>query len=720
MARVTRSRKIDIAEDLNTLAIETPLPNTPNPSALNEIDINEGTNKMVAAEESSVHDQLKSLKAAYRSAIGAGKRGKKGKNKKKDQLDQEQAQQENLEEGHTASSISNGLDSSMPEQFRLSVPSHEGSLVSLLDNLAIPHLTQDAEAMAMEQPQLSFQASTGRMTRHQLAKQQAGQYYPSDIFVTLQRSSMNVPQAREYSFLSPFGGRARTISNQKESIEEAMTDRPLYLAEEALAKSMLQANPFLKQDEQAQAKVSMENDVLAHTEALSNKTNHNDRKSAVITLEEVEAHEEGKVESVVHDAGDDSFVEQIICRSPAKPVSRIEDSVEALDQLEEAMEALDQAAMAETMVSPEKPRRKAQTGSQEGPLHKKTAIEATAKATSSSSQTKQAPFKSGYGSMRVKSANTKQAPTLKKAASMSFRPGSTTHKPAEEKKSQTSPPPKEPTKSTKPPTRPTFELPGEAVARKLKEQREARLAQRQSSEESAPIQRAVSGPKVAKSTKPPTKADFELPGEALSRRKKEALEARLKAQEEEERKRREFKAKPIRKSIVPDYVPRETVASRARQSKIGIESMDGTELSVSKRSSIVGGHRPSLQQLNLANMSAPRNPGPNRQLTRKPSTTSGPSMSGLSMQRSVSDKEVQIQRQRAKEIYNRDARLTEDMEREKQEREAAAKRAREDAAERGRQASREWAEKQRAKKLAEGDKGMSAGYGPGGQLGLKG
>jgi hypothetical protein len=45
-------------------------------------------------------------------------------------------------------------------------------------------------------------------------------------------------------------------------------------------------------------------------------------------------------------------VEQITCRSPAKPVSRIEDSVEALDQLEEALEAIDQAALTERIVSP--------------------------------------------------------------------------------------------------------------------------------------------------------------------------------------------------------------------------------------------------------------------------------------------------------------------------------------------------------------------------------
>jgi hypothetical protein len=85
----------------------------------------------------------------------------------------------------------------------------------------------------------------------------------------------------------------------------------------------------------------------------------------------------------------------------------------------------------------------------------------------------------------------------------------------------------------------------------------------------------------------------------------------------------------------------------------------------------------------------------------------------------VSTTEVQLQRQRAKEIYMRDMKALEEMEKAKREREAAAKKSRLEAAERGRQASREWAEKQRAKKAAEGDKGLGTGYGPGGQLGLK-
>jgi len=62
-------------------------------------------------------------------------------------------------------------------------------------------------------------------------------------------------------------------------------------------------------------------------------------KSPIKTLDQVE--KECVEKDMVYSAGndtDDSFVENIICRSPAKPVSRIEDSVEALDQLEDAFD----------------------------------------------------------------------------------------------------------------------------------------------------------------------------------------------------------------------------------------------------------------------------------------------------------------------------------------------------------------------------------------------
>ena len=166
------------------------------------------------------------------------------------------------------------------------------------------------------------------------------------------------------------------------------------------------------------------------------------------------------------------------------------------------------------------------------------------------------------------------------------------------------------------------------------------------------------------------------------------------------------------------------VFSLARQSRIRPDTTENDQLIVSKRNSAVvsnvGAYRPSIiQSVQHANVSAPRAkaPAPIRKPT--PFTTHGPSMSGKAIQRSVSVLDVQAQRQRAKDIYERDSTMSRDMERERRDREAAAKRAREEAAERGRQASREWAEKQLAKRMASSDK-LSAGYGPGGQLGLRG
>lgn len=574
-----------------------------------------------------------------------------------------------------------------------------------------------------------------RATRHQAAKAQAGQYsYNSSDLVGSRDSSMVSQRFREIDFITLFGGRSK---GSNRSYKEP-TSRPTYY------QGLLTNHNLHLAKEQAIAQ-----DILNNREALSTPIQPPTYKEAsglqgtnesgisrtpigspVKTLEEVERDcGADETATLADDAGEDSFVHQITCRSPAKPVSRIEDSVEALDQLEEAIEALGQAALAEAIMSPAKTRKKSPLRG-DSLERKNVSFQPEPKVLLHQSGGKQQAPRAGFATVRMKTAP-KQAPTLKKAASMNFTSGSSNAKSAEAEAKAPPParapvkrpisllPPKETTKSTKAPTRSTFELPGEAVAQKLKEQREARLAQRQSSEDSFYTARVVSGPKV-KSTKPPTKPTFELPGEELSRRKRAAHEARLRAQEEEERKRREFKAKPIRNSNVPNMVPRETIASRARQSKIGMEGLEEGNFSVAKRGSNIGAHRPTISQLNLANTSAPRTKGA-ATLTRKPSlTVHGPSMSGRAMQRSVSVTDIQVQRQRAKEIYNREARMAEDMEREKRDREIAAKRAREEAAERGRQASREWAERQMARKLAEGDKGLSAGYGPGGQLGLSG
>ncbi|CZR53045.1 uncharacterized protein PAC_02923 [Phialocephala subalpina] len=654
MARVTRSKKIEIAEDNTALAIQTPLPDTPakQAEALVEIHNPMGTNKMSLDDDNSIASEVKGLKAAYKAAIGVAKRGKKNKAKSKGK---QTSQSDDVLLGTVVEQADHAGDSPVPESTRLLLQSRE-------EPEAAPEMQQ------IEQP-----IPPARMTRRQLANAQSAE---------------------------------EALANQKagEADEDTQNER-----EGLSVQTEAASNPQGFAHEQA---------------ATGGHSTPNTSRSPVKTLAEVE-RVYGREDSPTpaDDADEYSFVQQVTARSPAKPVSRIEDSVEALDQLEEALDALDQAALAERMVSPEKKRQPRLV-----PLDDKAIAEKT---TQDRNNAKGQITKSGAATMRVKSTVLRPS-VLKKATSMTFKPSPTelSRSSSVQLKTQPKPkapvkrplsllPPKETAKSTKPPTRPTFELPGEAIARKLKEQKEARLAQRESSEDSIYTGRTVSGslPKI-KSTKPPTKPTFELPGEAVSRKKREAHEARLKAQEEEERKRREFKARPIRNSIVPDFVPRETVASRARQSKIGIENMGSDEISVSKRGSNVGAHRPSILEISRANTSAPRAKA--AAPVRKPSpTTHGPSMSGRHLQRTVSTSDVKIQRQRAKDIYNRDAKLADDMEREKRDREAAAKRAREEAAERGRQASREWAEKQMARKLAEGDKGMSAGYGPGGQIGLR-
>lgn len=737
MARVTRSKKVDIAEDqtATALGIHTPLPED-GPEDLPLSEIPNEIHTMPSLEQGALAAELKHLKTAYKSAIGAGKNGKKGKNNKKKGRQEVIVQDEAVSDGSSLTTSTPDLtvdyavqDGGNAIQASSRTVSSEGSLVSRMDNLSLRDLTQplvDTTNIKEVIPRAT------RSTRQQLAKEQTGQFDFESVWVGSDR------KRQQEDYLSLIAGRSATASR---SLGNSLTRR-------TARKIQATTNEYLLLAEAAAIKATkemldLEQATLAQPELVVQKTTTGDNGPRIDhpiqspaktpkTLEEVEkAYREST--SATTDATDDSFVEQITCRSPAKPVSRIEDSVEALDQLEEALEAIDQAAMAQRIDSPCKSRHK--PTSKNPSRGQSTKEKSKAEVTREQKTGKQQPSKPSYASMRVKSTAPRVS-VVKKSTSMIFNPDTTTTSPSspreqplvQKKVSSKRPisllPPKEPVKSTKPATVPVkFELPGEVIARKLKEQREARLAMRESSEESSQTARSLA-PKI-KSTKPPTRPTFELPGEAVSRRKKEAHEARLKAQEEEERQRREFKAKPLRKSVVPNVAPRETVASRARQSRIGIDSMQGGDPSVAKRAPVVGAHRPSLTQAKLANTSAPRAPGPAGPVERKASIRKastkfvGPSTSGLAVQRTVSGSDLQAQRQRAKEIYNRDNKLAEDIEREKREREAAAKRSREEAAERGRQASRDWAEKQRARKLAEGDKGMSAGYGPGGQMGLK-
>jgi len=407
----------------------------------------------------------------------------------------------------------------------------------------------------------------------------------------------------------------------------------------------------------------------------------------------------------------DDIVDQIIALPPANPTSRIEDSVEALDKLEEELEALDEVARLDRVLSPEE--------SKGGTIVQ--SINTSLKRTASAAK------KPVNGTVRVRTTADRSSSVRKSMSSAASRDDEkpVTANKGPRKSLVTRPasllPPKPPARSSRPPTLSTFELPGEAVARRLKEQREARLSRQIDPEQAALAVAAFSPSKPhAKSTKVPTRPTFELPGEAISRRKREEREAKLRAQEEEERRRREFKARPIRGSIVPSSYPRETVASRARQGKSsGQLETGGSAAGMStpgtaarKRQSMAV---PTLTATPRSSFSTTRG---RSELTvdlvvggtsRGTSTSTGSIHGGgagtgsaisVSKRSTVSTEDQAQQKARGREIFSRENSTAADRERERREREAATKLARQEAAERSRQLSREWAEKQRAKRAS--------------------
>jgi hypothetical protein len=256
-------------------------------------------------------------------------------------------------------------------------------------------------------------------------------------------------------------------------------------------------------------------------------------------------------------------------------------------------------------------------------------------------------------------------------------------------------------------------------------------------------------PPPTKSAKPPTKPTFTLPGDAITAKLKAAREDRLKREEEETQKRREFKARPIPGSVKnkPTAAVKQTAASRARQSIIGSEnSKDGKEdtsaavaLGIKpkqptttmtgaglKRSSTVTAATTSTKRTStMPNTKPPSmagskpNPTHAEAAPKRPTTLSRSSSVSLpkntsttvsrNPSRTMTATDVALQRQKARAIFNRDKVEKEARERERREKEDAAKRARAEAAERGRLASREWAERQRKKGL--GGEGVAEGGG---------
>ncbi|KAF2184331.1 hypothetical protein K469DRAFT_750940 [Zopfia rhizophila CBS 207.26] len=353
-------------------------------------------------------------------------------------------------------------------------------------------------------------------------------------------------------------------------------------------------------------------------------------------------------------------------KSPAKTPMRLEESIEAIDALEEAIEQVGKAIPVFEPDTDEKPPRKAQfdvaTSSPRAKPIQATTVRKSPLATTKVSRNPSAPK-----SLKPTTANAAKPAPLRPSISRSastrapsknadgeVRTGSgeVTDYLASKRRpiSMLFPAPPPPPRSTKPLTRPTFQLPGEAVAAKLKAQKEERLRR----------------------------------------------------EEEEAAKKPAFKARPapVRKTV-PSNPVRQSAASKARENMMngkpaGSEKENKTNGAVippkrtdsiaSKRQSTIETTARSSFTTSMSNHSASNrlslvNPGPVTKST-------------------VTAADAAAQRLKAREIFNRDKVEKEQREKERKGKEEAAKRARAEAAERSRIASREWAEKQRLKKMA--------------------
>lgn len=373
---------------------------------------------------------------------------------------------------------------------------------------------------------------------------------------------------------------------------------------------------------------------------------------------------------------DDSFVEQIKTRSPNKRMSRIEDSVEALDALEEEIEKVRKLIPTSTGTLDSPVKTKEQT---------KTATKALDKKTS--------------GSLRVKTSNAAMTNPLSEQISTNVRPSMSRPLVHPAAKRVIAPKPglsqrKPEIKSRNPPLLGTALVSAPSTL----------ASKRVSSIHKAPFI-------PTKSTKPPTRASFELPGEALSRKLKEQREERQKREEEEKQSKQPvFKARPVRISRAPEV--KLTTAAKLRLSMVKgvhapavVTTKDTPNANSAPRAATVVSRDENkrLSSLTAAKCTAAAKPSANTSAR----VTRGPSLdaSTIGTRRPVAPRaaptagDLAHQKMKGKEVFERTRVEIQERENAKKEKEDAAKKARIEAAERGRLASREWAEKHKAKKM---------------------
>ncbi|KIX04118.1 uncharacterized protein Z518_07671 [Rhinocladiella mackenziei CBS 650.93] len=409
------------------------------------------------------------------------------------------------------------------------------------------------------------------------------------------------------------------------------------------------------------------------------------------------------------DSIEDSFVDKIKTRSPSKMQNypdattspnraanhlmshtpRIEDSVEAIDALEEAIEkiserlpVLDGLKIDSLVKSPKN------TPARPSP-------QSITKASKALTKTDHLPPRHSRASPTKAVPSARAAIQSKPTTVRAPVPKPTT------KASVVTKPPKKPivdevkSRGSSAPSQP-LSLPT-SPAKALQDTTTKRVASRA-------LSTSKPGFVPAKSAKPPTKPTFSLPGEAISAKVKAQREERLRREEEAEKERKTFKARPIpTRTSRPSVVPRENKTSQARMS---VYTGGGSKENVTPKPG-PSQPRPRPSSFCAKPTTDPKQPNSSvrrtTSVTEKSTTAKSrvPSLQLTAGQKStVTKQEAAQQKAKGKEGgFGRTKVETEWLEKERKAKEEAARKARTEAAERGRQASREWAEKQR-KKLA--------------------
>lgn len=385
----------------------------------------------------------------------------------------------------------------------------------------------------------------------------------------------------------------------------------------------------------------------------------------------------------------DSFIERTTSRTP-----RIEDSVEAIDALEDAIERISQGLPSLDGLNISSP-----VKSTKKPLSRAN-LEPPTRATNTLRKSERTPAKN------PRSPPTKAAAGPRPASLIA--PSRATSKAPVVVKQQKKPivdgfKPKEAV-LPQPPALSFSNSPAKALPNTTKKR-----------VPSTSLSTSKPGFIPAKSSKAPTKSTFSLPGEVISAKLKAQREQRLKQEEEAEKAKKNFKARPMPTTISePSMKPRDNKASQGRLSiyaggvnKENIEPQKGTVQKARPMSMI---EKPKADPTR-ANSGVRRTTSVNARSTTSKSRVSSVQLSA-GQKSSVLKDEVVHQKAKGKEVFGRNKAAIERLENERKEKEEAARKARADAAERGRQASREWAEKQK-KKLASQAAAKLAAVNPG-------